>query len=57
MNPGISALTLQSIAFNSSGALYGVTENKLYSINTTTGVATLIGGTGYVGLRGIEFID
>lgn len=57
VNPAVGGIALQSIAFDSSGALYGVTSNKLYSINTTTGVATLIGGTGYVDLRGIAFID
>jgi hypothetical protein len=57
VNPGIGGLALQSIAFDSSGDLYGVTGDKLYSINATTGVATLLGGTGYGGLRGIEFID
>ena len=40
---GIGA-ALTDIAFAPNGNLYGISFNNLYSINTSTGAATLIGG-------------
>jgi hypothetical protein len=57
VNPAVGGIALQSIAFHSSGTLYGAVDSQLYSINPTTGAATLIGGSGFAGLRGIEFTN
>ena len=52
-NGGFGALT-----FNQSGALFGVINNRLYNISTTTGAATVIGngfGTDYGSMSGVAF--
>jgi bacillolysin len=43
---GHSGAILTDIARTSSGAMYGIDLNNLYSINTSTGAATLIGSLG-----------
>jgi len=53
---GGSAFTIQGIAFRSDGTLYGA-RDSLYTINTATGVLTLVGSGGYSDVRGIELID
>lgn len=42
----ISDINIYSIAFNSSGALYGTDGASLFTINPSTGTATLIGSLG-----------
>jgi hypothetical protein len=52
----LSVSGIQSIAFRpSDGVLFGATQSKLYRINTTNGVATLVGNFGsapYLGTSG-----
>ncbi len=50
-NSGVGALT--DIGFSSSGQLYGVTFDTFYSVSTTTGAATLIGGIGTIGINAL----
>ncbi len=53
----------RGIAFDAAGTLYAVNDSSgtgiglddLYTINTTTGVATLIGSTGYFGVQGLAY--
>ncbi len=40
---GNTGIAMTDIAFNATGNLYGITFSRLYSINPTTGGATLIG--------------
>jgi hypothetical protein len=47
--------TLTDIAYSPSGVLYGVDFTNLYTINTTTGVATNIGATGVSGDNALVF--
>jgi len=47
-----------ALAFNSSGGLFGVINNRLHTINTTTGAATVIGtgfGTDFGNTSGAAF--
>jgi hypothetical protein len=47
---------IQSLAFDSSGTMYGAYDD-LYVVDTVTGVATKVGGpVGFGGVRGIEFL-
>ncbi len=55
------AIATNGLAFNFNGNLYGVTGttsqvNNLISINTTTGVGTLIGATGLKHLTGLAYL-
>jgi hypothetical protein len=44
--PSTVGPTFTDIAYNSTGALFGVTFTNFYTISTTTGIATLVGGLG-----------
>ena len=47
-----------ALSFNASGALFGAINNRLYSISTTTGAATVIGngfGTDFGNVSGAAF--
>jgi hypothetical protein len=46
---------LTDIAFDPNGNLYGISFDNLYRINTTTGVATLIGGSFPASLNALTF--
>jgi hypothetical protein len=52
---GNSGVVLTDIAFNPQGQLFGITFTSLYSINTSTGAASLIGnlGGGAGGMNGL----
>lgn len=58
---GISAM--QGLAFGADGTLYGAgtalgsTISNLYSVNRTTGVASLIGSTNATSIQGLDFND
>ena len=52
---GNSGASLTDIAFDPSGNLYGVGFSSLYSINKTTGAATLIGSLGVGDVNGLVF--
>jgi hypothetical protein len=56
---GTSGDTVTDIAFNASGVLYGVTgpgaHSNLYTINITTGQATLVGGIGASEINALTF--
>lgn len=47
--------SIQSIAFDSDGVLYGATQS-LFRINLATGETTLVGSGGFNDMRGLEFI-
>jgi len=54
-NTGGTPATMADLAFDSNGSLYGVASiggPQLYSINTTTGQATVIGSTGLTSTSG-----
>jgi hypothetical protein len=51
---GNSGQALTDIAFTSNGNLYGTTFDGLYSVNTTTGAASLIANYGSVGDAGMN---
>ncbi len=58
--PAITGLAAaSSIAFDAVGTLYGVDSDNqtLYTINTGTGVASLVGNLPVSGFIGIEFVD
>ncbi len=45
---GGTGTTLTDIAFSPTGALYGISFTSLYSVNSSTGAATLVGSLGAV---------
>jgi hypothetical protein len=51
---GPSLPVMDGMAFDSSGTLYGLAQStgNIYTINTTTGALTLVGGSGQSGVRG-----
>ncbi|RYY06752.1 MAG: PEP-CTERM sorting domain-containing protein [Alphaproteobacteria bacterium] len=51
---GQSGVLFTDIAFNTAGDLYGTSFTSLYSINKTTGAATLVGDYGVTGASGIN---
>jgi hypothetical protein len=56
VNPSVDGLPdMQSIVFGPDGTLYGA-GGVLYQIDKITGTTQVIGGGGYVQLRGIEFV-
>lgn len=52
---GNMGTVLTDIAFSPSGALYGVSFNALYSVNTSSAAATLIGNLGVTGMNALVF--
>ena len=46
---------IQTIAFDTDGTLYGAGD-ALYTIDTITGMVTLIGSGGYTDVRGMDFM-
>ena len=52
---GNAGVVLTDIAFSPSGNLYGNSFTNLYSVSTTTGVATNIGATGVTDLNALVF--
>jgi hypothetical protein len=52
---GNTHVVMTDIAFDSNGILYGVTTDKLYRINKSTGDSTLIGVLGITGATSLEF--
>ena len=52
---------LQALTFAADGTLYAVSRNSqsLYTLDTTSGVGTLIGASGALGMRlsGLEYLD
>ena len=52
---GNSGIVLTDIAFDPTGNLYGISFSNLYSINTATGAATLIGGGFPASLNALTF--
>jgi hypothetical protein len=57
VNPNVSgnADDIQTLAFGSDGKLYGARE-KLFTLNVSTGVQSLVGGIGNYDIRGIGCI-
>lgn len=52
---GNMGVIMTDIAFSPTGTLYGISFNSLYTINTTTAAATLIGGLGLTGANALVF--
>jgi len=52
---GNTKVVMTDIAFDSNGTLYGVTTDKLYRIDKSTGASTLIGDLGITGATSLEF--
>ena len=50
-----NAVDIQCLATSPAGVLYGG-RNALFTLDTTTGVATLVGSGGFTDLRGMEFV-
>ena len=50
-----NSVVLTDIAFDPNGNLWGIDANHFYSVNKTTGHATLIGTTGLTSGNGIAF--
>ena len=56
VNPGVgNAVDIQCLAVSPAGVLYGG-RSSLFTLDVTTGVATLVGTGGYTDLRGMEFV-
>jgi hypothetical protein len=49
-----NAVDIQCLAISPTNVLYGA-RNALFTLDPTTGVATLVGSGGYSDLRGVEF--
>ena len=55
VNPSVgNAVDVQTLALSPTGVLYGA-RSSLFTIDTATGIATLVGTGGYTDLRGIDF--
>ncbi|HRF58689.1 MAG TPA: hypothetical protein PLH94_02105 [Fimbriimonadaceae bacterium] len=55
VNPGVGAVLIQGLEFGLLDRLYGARDD-LYTLNTPTGLSTLIGGAGYSDLRGLGYV-
>jgi hypothetical protein len=57
VSPSIGTINIQTLSFGSNGILYGAGTNKLYTINTNTGEATLVGTGGLFDIRGMVCLN
>ncbi len=56
VNPAVgNTVDIQTLATAPSGVLFGG-RNSLYTVDTSTGVVTLVGAGGFTDLRGMEFV-
>lgn len=55
VNLGVGAVSIQALEFGLLDRLYAARDD-LYTLNTPTGLSTLIGGAGYTDLRGLGYV-